>query len=943
MRRFLKTGKSDFLYKEQFLFARRYNNEIFKVYMTIKPFFDKSSQILRFLVHLKPNVLKADSSIILVNQFGHIDSYGGPITEILSTLLEEYKSNFYIQVLIPQLEEYFIDSIETFFTKEQQSSQIDNNWKRKYKTKLGNGLFNNDLLNLRLYDKYPNFPQALDPSSFEAMLNKEKDLETVKSYLLKLNGLMKKSKVGCKLYRLECLIEDFKYEGLGFKLLNIEKMRFLYHRTAEEIKRIDVRNIQAFFIFPKILMQTGLLRRLSRQRSLMKNFMTNSVKEEEKDQQNDLTELEKMDDKQCSNFEIKEFLLKNDGKSKQLQDLYDNHDMRHALSCVEFGKKVEIGDIKEDYDNEKEEEELEERKSAMKKKMKSSFLQAENSRDFEEKLKLKFEDKVEKKTTENFEEKLIDEKLINVLKVTENQEFPIAKLRINIAKSPENITKENKYFTENKRLIYRFDSQDVKDSDDKRGSNFRKHEGNIPNSNLSIKKDTIDRKSDFYQMINKSYIPKCYFYLRYNQMALILIVLLSFSLLAYFITGILFNVQETLQRNSFFEKFKTKILDNLMMVQERMIFENEFDENYVIVEGKALGEEIFNILNPPFNKINDILIDFHLKKNEEIEISILSSLFYLVDYLTETPKTDEIYQRILVNSMRIFTKLEEISNMMDITSSTINDIQSKLFTLSFLSMVILALFISLQIFNVFSAFNYINNVLKLFLSLPIKEYRVLMEKILKYKEYKASLENSKNFSQIHTFICSKFNLDQNNQIITKEPNKVGMRKSVRLIAVRVNVPVVFLMLLGLLFTATFSSFLIVILYESQMLDSSLIDLLKKLNLISKTKSYNYQIFIRLTDKNFFNNLYGFKDQENEELMRNMQNFLSYAFDSNNQFGGLEQILKSEMCSEIYKEEKYANHQQAMFEECEKLGDGVLSKGIFLCLFRRIMIILSVYD
>ena len=412
-------------------------------------------------------------------------------------------------------------------------------------------------------------------------------------------------------------------------------------------------------------------------------------------------------------------------------------------------------------------------------------------------------------------------------------------------------------------------------------------------------------------------------------MALILIVLLSFSLLAYFVTGILFSVQETLQQNSFLEKFKTKILANLMMVQETMIFHDEFDVNYVIVDGKALGEEIHTILNPPYNKINEILINFLLKKNEEIEISLISSLFYLVDYLTETSKTEEINQRILVNSMRIFKRLEEISNMMDITSSMIDDIQNKLFTLSFLSMSILALFISLQIINVFAGFNYINNVLKLFLSLPIKEYKLLMERILKYKEYKANLEKSNAFSQTNAFVYSKFSLDQNNKIIGKEASTV--RKTVRLVAVRVNVPVLFLMLLGFLFTATFSSFIIVILFESQMLDSSLIDLLRKLNFITKTKSYDYQIFIRLSDKSFFNNSYGFGDRENEELMRNMQNFLTYAFDTSSQFVGYEQIVKSEMCSVIFEEEQYSNKQE-MYEECQRLGDGVLSKGLLSHIF-----------
>ena len=882
--------------------------------------------------------MKEDNSLILVNQFGYIDSYGGPIKSLLGKLFEEYKSNFYIQMLIPQLEEYFNECVDKHFLRTRDNHTHNANgidWKRKFKTKLTGDLFNNDIFNLRLYDKYPNFPQPLEPDSLD-LNNREKWIETVKSYFYKLSAIMKKNNSGCNIYRFECLIEDFKYEGLSFKLFNVQNVKYLYYRTAEQINKIDSKNVQALFILPKIMLQTGLLKKISMSRRQMQcDFNAHSLNGDIKNNNDFSTilELENLENKkECSYFELKEFLVRDDKKSKELFQLYNNKKYRHALSCENLGE-INGGfnkpDRKDIDDNTKEKEDEAEKHSAMKKKSKTSFLK-EKSKTDDKKL-----DIIRKsitgsnngvKPTEsnisinkpflNSNTKNIDN-LLKIIDTNEKKDNPQEIEEIVIEDKPFKGKKKEKFFTENKRLIYKLDSLNPNETIEIQVNHeVKKFNDKKSPSNSSIQKEKLDRKNDLFHMINHPYIPRCLVNLKYNQLSLIVISLISFSLLAYFSTNILYSVEDALHRNTLMEKFKTEILESLMLTQESLIFANPLDFQLSITEGPIIDTDLYDLSNPPFDNLNEIMVSFYFENMKELDISVLSSISYLVDYLIETEKNDEIYQILLVNSMRIFQKLEGISNMVDITTTMINDIQKKLFVLSFLSIAIMALLVILQILNVFSAYSYINNVLKLFLSLPINDYKSLIEKILKYKEFKTSQKNSNSLNKSHIFDIKKFKFDTNVQSFNHLKEKNRVKKSVRLVAIQVKLPVLFLMLLGLFFIAIFSSFVIAILYESQMLDNSLINLLKNLSIITKTKSCNYQIFIRLTDKQFFNNSYGYQDSQNVDLLNNLQGFISLAFDeNNNQFTNYNEIIKSSLC-----EDPLQNN------ECLKIGDGILTQG-----------------
>lgn len=962
MRRFLKTGKTDFLFKEQFLFARRCNNDIFKVFLTIKTFFDKSSQMLRFLTHLKPNFNHPDSSLILVNEFGHIDSYGGPIKELLEPLLEEYKSNFYIQVLIPQLEQYFNACVEKHFNPNEKKASSDN-WKHKYKTRLGSSEWNNDILNLRIYDKYPCFPQVLEIKDFDP-LTYMKDLDNAKSYFSKLLSIMRKHYSGCNIYRFECIIEDFKYEGLSFKLFNVQKIRFLYYRSAEEIKKIDSKNVQALFILPKIMLQTGLFRRLISKRSKNDDYGSCSMLSVQNQKVWDyktVLEMEKLEQKkQCSIFEIKDILLRDESKSQYLQELFQRKGIRHCLSCIEFGRQLNVLEISNE--NEKSEgKEVFDKRSAMKERSKTSAVPKKNSNHNEKFLIPNFPEK--KPKTPNVLEipslGLVDNKITPIqlendgmdqsqimriqVKASNQLEVKVNKSQENFIKKDSVINESNfksmnpakqKYFTENKRLIYKMDSLDPMEValEDQMGLRINPKRGMTGkdkrlSSNSSVQRENFERRSDLFSLINKPFIPRSYQYMRYGQAFLIIITLLSFSLLAYFSNDILLKVTDALNRNTFIEMFKTKILNCLILAQESVIFSNPEDTNYLLIEAQSLGSKMITVLNPPIDQLNQLNYDFSYTSTKTTEMSLIASLFSLTDYFLMNPKDDEVNQIILSNSLNIFQKLENTSNMMQITSSMLNDLQKKLFILAFLSMATIALIVTLQIMNVFSAFGYMNNILKLFLSLSINDYKNLMEKIIKFKDYKTSQESSTMPNRSKNLGFLRLQADK-----TQVKENLHNKKSVRLVAVQIKIPVLFVMLVGLLYIATFCSFVVAILYETQMLDNSLSDLLEKISTVTKTKSYNFQIFIRVTDKKFFNNSYGFSDEENQQMLNSQQSFITYAFDDSNKFPDYDHLMTSSLCN--------SSLPQNVFSLCSRIGDGVLSKGKTYFFFLRSMFFLK---
>ena len=99
---FLKKGSSTFIYRTTQLVGRHKNEKIFILYLTIKPFFDEKTKILKLLSHFKVSKSDLNYSIIFVDEIGIVDSVGGEIFEILSNFRSKLRFNI-IYILIYKL------------------------------------------------------------------------------------------------------------------------------------------------------------------------------------------------------------------------------------------------------------------------------------------------------------------------------------------------------------------------------------------------------------------------------------------------------------------------------------------------------------------------------------------------------------------------------------------------------------------------------------------------------------------------------------------------------------------------------------------------------------------------------------------------------------------------------------------------------------------------
>lgn len=251
MRRFLKTGDSNFLFRKQEVFARRSNNAIFKVMLTVKPFYDSINSGLMFLTHLKPDIRLLKNSLILTDSFGLIDSFGGKLSKQLEKIKEENKTMFYIQTLIPSLEDFFKVEIENLIKKNPSYKKI----------------VINENLNLRIYDSFPSFPYPLDIANFPG-INPEKEIEQIMNYLAKIRSIMAASGCGCKIYRLEIREEDYNFPKLALKLFIVEKFTYAYYRTTSQIRRMDSFP-NTLSVLPKMMKKAGILSLLRQKRRFL--------------------------------------------------------------------------------------------------------------------------------------------------------------------------------------------------------------------------------------------------------------------------------------------------------------------------------------------------------------------------------------------------------------------------------------------------------------------------------------------------------------------------------------------------------------------------------------------------------------------------------------------------------------------------------------------------
>lgn len=105
--RYIKTGKSNVLFKEQRLFVRRKSGFILNTSVFIKPYFDTTNEIFKFISLLQPK--KTNMEFIITDVYGGVQGMTQNLCKLFNVSPEDYEKNhFYVQLLCPKLYSFFI-------------------------------------------------------------------------------------------------------------------------------------------------------------------------------------------------------------------------------------------------------------------------------------------------------------------------------------------------------------------------------------------------------------------------------------------------------------------------------------------------------------------------------------------------------------------------------------------------------------------------------------------------------------------------------------------------------------------------------------------------------------------------------------------------------------------------------------------------------------------
>jgi len=134
---FMKTGRTEKLYKENTSFLRKKNGYIISAALLIKPFFNSIINEFRFLGFLRP--LKRSTEYVITDMYGGIEGMTENLSKLFNVHPEDYERNpFYIQILCPKLYSFFIErneKVHNIFLESQNSSNRTNRTNRTNKFK----------------------------------------------------------------------------------------------------------------------------------------------------------------------------------------------------------------------------------------------------------------------------------------------------------------------------------------------------------------------------------------------------------------------------------------------------------------------------------------------------------------------------------------------------------------------------------------------------------------------------------------------------------------------------------------------------------------------------------------------------------------------------------------------------------------------------------------
>lgn len=207
---YLKTGQSNFSFREQTVQMKKKNGELVNIHLTIKPHFMEGENNLIFFCHLKSFIERKVSSVVILDKYGYIDSYGGKIREIFGPLFKIHGRKFYIQMFLPMLNSFFIDNIEKENIEEFR----------------------------RESDDLVSFFYVMEKFSYTVDKIKG-DPSMIRQCLTKIRDSFDNAECGAEKFRIDFDLKVQKYKNLNFYILQIHSMAFLKHQNKVQRRKAE--------------------------------------------------------------------------------------------------------------------------------------------------------------------------------------------------------------------------------------------------------------------------------------------------------------------------------------------------------------------------------------------------------------------------------------------------------------------------------------------------------------------------------------------------------------------------------------------------------------------------------------------------------------------------------------------------------------------------------
>ena len=227
---YLKTGQSSFSFQEQAVQMKKKNGELVNTHLTIKPHFMEGENHLIFFCHLKSFIERRVTSVVILDKYGYIDSYGGKIREIFGSLFRIHGRKFYIQMFLPMLNNFFIENLEKENIEDFQRDS----------------------------DDAVSFFYVMERFSYTTDKIKG-DPSMIRQCLTKIKDSFQNAECGAQKFRIDFDLKCQKYKNLSFYILQIHSMVFLkFQNKVQRRKAEKSRKEGEFFMtaIPKMLVRS---------------------------------------------------------------------------------------------------------------------------------------------------------------------------------------------------------------------------------------------------------------------------------------------------------------------------------------------------------------------------------------------------------------------------------------------------------------------------------------------------------------------------------------------------------------------------------------------------------------------------------------------------------------------------------------------------------------